>query len=67
MTEDEACELLITQRAYWMYGAGWRIVVWRGPYGDNVRDASADESQVLDKVKATVMGQPDATDSSVAY
>ena len=67
MTEDAACELLITQRAYWMYGLGWRIVLEKSPYGDTARDATPNEARVLEKVKATVMGQPDISDTSVAY
>lgn len=67
MTEDQACELLITQRAYWMYGMGWRIVTTRTDYGDSVRYATSDETEVLEKVKATVMGQPDSTDTTAAF
>jgi hypothetical protein len=65
MTEDEACELLVTQRAYWMYGVGWRIILERMPYGDNIRLASPEESLVLEKVMATVSGPKD-TDQVVA-
>jgi hypothetical protein len=74
MTEDEACELLVTQKAYWMYGMGWQIVTEPGPYGNVTRFATAEESTLLDKVKATVIGQPDSTerrerltDGTVAY
>ena len=67
MTEDQACELLITQRAYWMYGSGWQIVTEKTDYGNTIRYASPEEALVLEKVKATVMGQPDSTDTTVAY
>jgi len=56
MSEDEAAELLLTQRAHWRHGLGWRIVKESTAYGDTILPASAEDSAVFYKVMATING-----------
>lgn len=57
MSEDEAAELLLSQRAHFYYGLGWKIAMNVSPFGDNYRTATEEEALILDKVKDIIAGK----------
>lgn len=57
LSEDEAAELLLSNRAHQFYGEAWRIAEGPlSPYGDTYRDATPEEAETLDRVKLTLSG-----------
>jgi hypothetical protein len=53
MSEDEAAELLLSQRAFCDWSLGWRIVEG----GSDYRMATSEEGAVLEKVKEIIAGR----------
>ena len=58
MTEDEAADLILSHRAHpqWTEGQPWRVAVEVTPYGDSYRDATAEECELLERVKVILGG-----------